>query len=137
MDGDRVSMAFPRPGRALKAVLALVVVLGITNAILVNYTSFGEKVFLALACIPAKVVDGLQIWRLLTAGLLTSPQSFGHLIFTLVGLYFLSPDLERRWGGVRFVRFLVVSTIVGFGVDVLADRAFPASWAPGVLHPQL
>jgi len=35
------------------------------------------------------------------------------------------------------VRFLVTSTMVGFGIDVLADRAFPATWAPSVLHPPI
>lgn len=136
MDGERVTMAFPRPGRALKALLILIAAVGILEGVLVNYTSFGKTAFVALACIPADVMHG-QVWRLLTAGLLTSPESFGHLIFMLVGLYFLSPDLERRWGGAGFLRFVAVSVIAGFALSVLVDRLAPAQLAPAALHPPL
>jgi membrane associated rhomboid family serine protease len=72
-------------------------------------------------------VRNYGLWRLLTAGVLTVPTGGGavsYLVFTLIGLYFLSPDLERRWGPGRFLRFLATCTVSGFllaiGLDLLA-----------------
>ena len=129
-------MAFPRPGRALKALLILIAAIGIVDGVLVNYTSLGTRAFEPLAVVPAHVVHG-EVWRLLTAGLLTSYESFGHLIFTLIGLYFLSPDLERRWGSGRFLRFVVTSIVVGYALAVAVDRLTPATVAPAALHPRM
>ncbi|MEO6420878.1 MAG: rhomboid family intramembrane serine protease [Polyangiaceae bacterium] len=117
-------MAFPRPGRALKTILFSIGAFGILQAILVNYAGAAD-LFLNLVCIPEKVLHG-EVWRLVTAGFLTSPDALGHLIFTLIGLYFLSPDLERRWGAARFVRFLLLSVVAGFSLSILLDKVMPA-----------
>jgi membrane associated rhomboid family serine protease len=111
----QMSMQFPKPGPVLRAFLIALVVLGVGGALLVNWTSWGGEGFLKLACIPDRVIKHFELWRLFTAGLLTSPQgSVSHLFFTLIGLYFLSPDLEKRWGSSRFAWFLVVSLSFGF-----------------------
>lgn len=128
-------MAFPRPGRALKGLLLAIGGLGIATAVLVNYVPGGERVFLALACSTDAVTHG-QVWRLFTAGLLTSPESLGHLVFVLLGLYFLSPDLEQRWGAARFLRFFFTSLVVGFLLSIAVDMVAPPS-APAGFHPRL
>jgi hypothetical protein len=97
MDGQQpISFVLPRPGRALKLLLIAIFGLGVFNAA-ARWIPHGEQVFLWLACDLDKVLHG-QIWRLVTSGLLTSPAHYGHLLFTIMGLYFLTPDLERRWG---------------------------------------
>jgi membrane associated rhomboid family serine protease len=111
----QMSMQFPKPGPVLRTFMIALVVLGIGWALLVNWTGWGAEGFLKLACIPDRVFGHFELWRLFTAGLLTSPQgSVSHLFFTLIGLYFLSPDLERRWGSARFAWFLVASLTIGF-----------------------
>jgi membrane associated rhomboid family serine protease len=132
MDGQgQASMAFPRPGRALKAILILLGGFGILEAILVTYGGAG-KFFGNFICDSDKVLHG-EVWRLVTAGLLTSTDAFGPLLFTLIGLYFLAPDLERRWGAARFVRFLVLSVVAGFSLSIVLDKLMP----PGIaaFHP--
>lgn len=132
MDGQgQASMAFPRPGRALKAILILLGGFGILEAILVNYAG-AAGFFANFICVPDKVLHG-EIWRLVTAGVLTSPEALGPLLFTLMGLYFLSPDLERRWGSGRFVRFLLLSVAAGFSLSIVLDKLVP----PGIaaFHP--
>lgn len=125
MDGpQQVALAFPKPGRALKVVLGAVLVLGLLNALLVTWVPGGEKLFLALDCDFDKLLHG-QVWRILTSGLLTDPEHYGHLLFTLVGLYFLSPDLEKRWGGWRFTRFLAYGVIAGNLTVMLVDAITP------------
>ena len=130
---SQVSFALPRIGPALRGVLIAIGVMGILQAILVAYVPSGQEYFLALACIKEKVLHG-QVWRLVTAGLLTSPSSMGHLIFTLIGLYFLSPELEKAWGPWRFLRFLAISVVMGFaftiGLDVISGSGGPAFFHP-------
>jgi len=89
-------------------------------------------VFSWLVCDTDAVLHG-QVWRLLTAGFLTDPHAIAPLLFTLVGLYFFSPDLESRWGTARFLRFLAWSTILGFALGVVVDRLAPASLV--AVHP--
>jgi len=135
-DPGQVSVQFPRPGPVLKVVLIALVVFGVLGAILVNWgPSWGKAAFLALAFRPDRVIH-LELWRFLTSGLLSSPSvSAGPLIFTLLGLYFLSPDLERRWGGRRFAGFLAASVVLGNVVAyVVGLLPFPSSPA---FHPEL
>jgi membrane associated rhomboid family serine protease len=122
---DLAEMGFPRPGPALKTILIAVAVVGILTAALVRWApETGTAVFAWLSSGPQSIAKG-QVWRLLTAGLLTAPVR-GHLIYSVIGLYFLSPDLERRWGSMRFARFLAASTGLGFllaaVVDLFASR---------------
>jgi membrane associated rhomboid family serine protease len=119
----QISMAMPRPGPALKVILALIAGIGIAQAIVVHWLGAGF-VREWLVVDTGAVLDG-ELWRLLTAGFLTSPDSLSHLLFTLAGLYFLSPDLERRWGAKRFVAFLVTAVVAGFVLDVALDAFTP------------
>jgi membrane associated rhomboid family serine protease len=135
-DPGQVSYEFPRPGPVLKGVLIALVASGVLGAILVNWgPSWGKAAFLALAFRPDQVARG-ELWRFLTSGLLSSPSlSAGPLIFTLIGLYFLSPDLERRWGGKRFGGFLAASVVMGnlvaYGFSRLGFLANP------IFHPEI
>lgn len=132
---ERVMLALPRPGPGLKALLITVAVVGVLGAVGVNYVQGGGELFSALVCSPDAVLSG-QVWRLLTAGFVTSPIGFGHLLFTLMGLYFLSPDLERRWGMWRFLRFVVISMVGGFALSIAFDRLVPGG-PSAAIHPRM
>jgi membrane associated rhomboid family serine protease len=121
-----MSVQFPRPGPVLKAVLIALAAFGIGGALL-QWTSLGAVTLRWLAFIPHRP---FEVWRLVTSGLLT--ESFSTLLFTGVGLYFLSPDLERRWGSQRFAGFLAGSVALG-NLFVLAVDRLPLS-SP-IFHP--
>lgn len=111
--GEVVSAAFPRPGRVLKAVLAAIAVVAIVGAVLVNWAPggrTGEEIFRLVAFEPAKPE---RLWTWVTSGVLTNPTGFSHALWSLVGLYFLTTDLEKRWGGARLLRFLAASVVLG------------------------
>lgn len=129
-----MSLAFPRPGPALWAILIATGALGIFGAFFATWVPGGERVFLALTC----VVDHAftQPWRLLTSGLLTSPAQFSHLLFSLAGLYFLGAPLERRWGPWRFARFFAVAVLFGNLATIAANAAAPVD-AQARFHPSL
>jgi membrane associated rhomboid family serine protease len=78
----------------------------------------------------------LQVWRLLTSGVLTHPESFNHLLFSLIGLYFLAPDLERRWGTARFLVFLAAAVVFG-NLFVGGTSALASGVDKGPFHPSM
>ncbi|HEX7663294.1 MAG TPA: rhomboid family intramembrane serine protease [Polyangiaceae bacterium] len=134
--GPQVQFALPRIGPALKGVLAAIAIVGIVQAILVGYVhDVGVKTFETLVVIPKLVLEG-QVWRLLTAAFLTDPTSMGHLIFTLIGLYFLSPELEKNWGSWRFLRFLGIAVVVRYAFTIAVWKIAGES-APPAFHVPL
>ena len=132
------ALRLPRPGPALKLVLGLVGAFAIAGAIVVHSTpggKEGERIFQMLAFEPQALFAGgiPRLWTIFTAGLLTRPDGVGHAIFSLLGLYFMTPDLERRWGGARLLRFLASAVVMG-NLFVLAGSFIPyASFRPGIV----
>jgi membrane associated rhomboid family serine protease len=131
MDRPQRTVAFPRPGRALWTVIVAMTAIGIVTALLETW-GHENGAFAALVFEPMKGLS--QPWRLLTSGLLTSPASWTHLLFALVGLYFLGAPLERRWGPWRFLRFLALSVILGNLTTMVIGHAIPDG-APERFHP--
>jgi membrane associated rhomboid family serine protease len=115
-----MSFQLPRPGPVLKAILIALVACGLGGALLLHWSSAGQLIPPYLACSPDNVLHHFRLWTLVTSGFLT--EEFGQLFFTLIGLYFLSPDLERRWGGKRFALFLAASVVAGNVLVILVDR---------------
>ena len=126
---DVMAGAFPRPGRALKAVLVLVGAFAILGAIVWNWApggARGEALFHALDFSPESFVQKpWMVWTLATSGILTDPTHFGHALWALVGLYLLSTALEKKWGGGGLVRFFVLSVVMGNLLVLGIDRALP------------
>jgi membrane associated rhomboid family serine protease len=132
MDGPQVSFAYPRPGRAMWIVLGTMGALGIVTALLATLGRGAESVFTWLVFQPSHPFS--QPWRLVTSGLLTSPESWTHLLFALASIYFLGAQLEKRWGGWRFARFLGLAVIAGNLTTLLVDHVI-GDGAPGRFHP--
>lgn len=115
-DPSPFGMALPKPGKALRATLVVLAAVSVVSAVVVHWIPGGRQGAELFALL--KFDSGLrafytQPWRLITSGLLTSPEGISHTLFTLLGLYFLGTDLERRWGGARLVRLLAISVMVG------------------------
>lgn len=128
--GD-ITFRLPKPGPALKLVLGLVIVFAILGAAL------GDPVYRWLAFVPGDFTSALRdhhiphVWAFLTSGVVSAPDIV-QVIFVLLGLYFLTPELERRWGGARLLEFLALAVVVG-NVFVLAGSFLPL--APAAYHP--
>ncbi len=138
-----IAAAFPRPGRTLKVVLALIGILAIVGAVVVHWVpggATGREIFSLLAFEPPELLRALRgqgfprFWTLLTSGLVTDPSGISHALWSMIGLYFLTTDLERRWGGKRLLRFLATSVIVG-NLAVLAGWLLPIE--KHVFHPPM
>jgi membrane associated rhomboid family serine protease len=131
-----VAAAFPRPGRALKAVLIAIAFFAIAGAIVWNWAPgppAGAEVFKWVVFQPHDFVK--KPWTLLTSGIFTNPESFSHALWSLVGLYFLTNDLEKKWGGGRLLRFLAISVVMGNLMVLAVDLALPSRLA--IFHPAI
>ncbi len=120
-----MTLALPKPGRALWALMGIMAALGVSTALLIQFVPAAATAFLLLTFQRLHAFD--QPWRLVTSGLLTDPQHWSHLLYSLVGLYFLGAPLERRWGTWRFLRFVLLSIVIGN----LTALAVAAAVAPG------
>jgi membrane associated rhomboid family serine protease len=127
-----MTMALPKPGRALWAVLVAMAALGILAAFFLTWVPGGEALFRSLDLQLGRAFT--QPWRLLTSGLLTEPNHWSHLLFSLVGLYFLGAPLEKRWGAWRFARFLAIAVVLGNLTTLAMDKIVPPG-AGARFHP--
>jgi membrane associated rhomboid family serine protease len=133
MNGPQaIAMSFPRPRRALWIVLIAMIALGIFTAFLGTYVPAGHQVFELLGCRLDHLLS--RPWGLLTSGLLTSPETWKHLVLSAVGLYFLGAPLEQRWGSWRFARFLAIAVVAG-NLTVLAVSSVVPIDAQARFHP--
>ena len=115
-DPSPFGMALPKPGKALRATLVVLAAVSVVSAVVVHWIPGGQQgaeLFTLLKFDSGLRAIHTQPWRLITSGLLTSPEGISHTLFTLLGLYFLGTDLERRWGGARLIRLLAISVMVG------------------------
>src|ERR1043165_4846709 len=109
-----ISFQVPRPGRALKAVLASLAIFALVYALVTEWfrSPVGAEIFERLTFTTADLGHiYLRPWTFITSGFFTF--KLWHLIWSLFGLFFLGVDLEKRWGGWGFVRFLALSVILG------------------------
>jgi len=77
-------------------------------------------VFHAASLIPSWLVSG-AIWQPFTYLFLHSPNGFGHILFNMLMLWMFGQDLERDWGGRRFLEFYFFCG-VGAGLCDVAAR---------------
>lgn len=126
----------PRPRRALKTVLISIGAFALLGSICANWIPGAWTLMVSyLSFIPSTVLKTpLAIIGFFTSWLLTSPSSMFHALFAIIGLYFLAPDLERRWGGGRLVRFLLCAVCMGNALVMLA-HLIPGT--PEALKPDL
>lgn len=124
-----LAAALPRPGRTLKAILAVLAISALTCGVLSNWGGDTGKMLVRWLIFEPR--DPARAWTFLTSGLVMV--SFSHALWSIVGLYFFSPDLEKSWGGARLLRFLAASVFVGNLFVLAVDRLAPASMA--IFHP--
>lgn len=130
----RGPIQLPRPGPALKWVLLALFGVWLIFALGMNWGGVSQAPFLALVAEPGKILSG-ELWRPLTAALLHDPNSIGHLFSALLGLYFLSPQLEEAWGSRRFVRFLALTAALSYALQAVILLLLPPGLAGKLAGP--
>lgn len=117
----------PKPGRVLTTVMLGLFGIWLMFAMAINWGGASASLFALFCGNQAAILEG-QVWRLFTAALIHEPRGdLGHIMWALLGLYFLSPSLEQRFGGARFARFLAGSAVLSYSVQCLLLLILPAS----------
>jgi membrane associated rhomboid family serine protease len=126
---DAPTLALPRPGRALKGVMIALLALWLMFAVGINWASVPPELFLLLCGNTEQILQG-EVWRLFTAPLMHQPTgTIWHILTAMFGLYFFGPTLEKAWGAQRFLRFLLLSGVIGYSLQFLLLLFLPASIA--------
>lgn len=123
---ERYVVGFPKPGRALLGAMVAVFGVWLLFAIGINWGQAGRDVF-ALLVGSDDILRG-EVWRLITGFVVHLPSGNGatsHMLSTVLGLYFLGASLEEKWGGRRFLLFLVLSGAFGALCQVLVGAVVP------------
>jgi len=64
-------------------------------------------------------------WQLLTYGFVHSPGDLQHIIFNMLGLFFLGRAVESHYGRAEFLRFYLLALVAGSVVWLLANPGNP------------
>ena len=102
----QMRMSFPRITPVVKWLL-------IINVVVYFMQILGGDSLLTFWCsvYPATWLKTLQVWRLVTYQFLHGYMI--HILFNMIGLFFLGPTLERHWGSKKFLVFYLGCGIVG------------------------
>lgn len=80
-----------------------------------------------LFLVPREVLSHFAVWQLVTYLFLHSPFSFDHILYNMLGLWFIGTTLEQEWGPERFLKYYLLCG-VGAGICViLANLLFSPS----------
>ena len=123
---ENVSFSFPKPGKALVGMMVAIGCIWMVLAVSGNWAGANVGTLAGpFVGETSKVLDG-QIWRLATAAFIHAPNAPGHLITTLLGLYFLGTPLEDRWGARKLLAFLIGSAVFAFALQVVVGALIPS-----------
>lgn len=121
------ALGLMKPGRALTGVMVGLGAIWLMFAIAVNWGGATEDLFLLFCGNTDRILHG-EVWRLFTAPLMHQPSgTVSHILFAILGLVFLAPSLEERWGSARLLRFLFFSAVIAYSFQMLLEVALPAS----------
>ena len=109
------TIGLPRVSPVVKYLLIINIAVFVCQFI---FRGWLEEFFAATGTPP---VAAFQLWRLITFQFLHSTALLRHILFNMLGLFFLGPILERSWGSKRFLTFYLTSGAVGGAVYVLAS----------------
>ena len=73
-----------------------------------------------------------RIWQVISYAALHDLNSPGHVVFNLLGLLFLAPPLERRWGQRGFLQFVAFSALIAGVFSLLCGLIAPSYFSARV-----
>ncbi len=120
-------MNFPVPGRVLKTVLGGLFAVWLVLALAINWGGASEEAFWRWTGNSDAIARG-EVWRLVTAMVMHLPSgSIGHILGSMIGLYFLGSSLEKAWGQKRFAWFLFWTGVLSYSLQFAASLVLAPS----------
>jgi membrane associated rhomboid family serine protease len=126
---------FIRPGKALIGLMVVITTLWLMFAIGLNWGGASPALFFVLTGSSEAILHG-QVWRLFTAPLMHEPSgSIGHLLMVVFGLLFLAPRLEQLWGASRTLRFIALTAVLAYAMQLMLELVLPQPLAARMIGP--
>jgi membrane associated rhomboid family serine protease len=126
-------------GRVCKWLIVVNVAVFVVQLFTIQRNELGGRagegpVYDLFALQPGKVVDGLELWRLLTHAFLHSTRNPLHIVLNLLVLWWAGSEMEEMYGPKEFLAFYLVGALVSgvvFTATMLGEpvRAVGASGA--------
>jgi membrane associated rhomboid family serine protease len=108
----RYSFGFASPTPNVTRFLIIIIAIYLVFAIF-GRTNLGFYTYNALLLDPVQAIYSLEVWRIVTYAFLHDLNSPMHIILNALMLYMVGPQLEDRWGGMRFFIFIMVAITLG------------------------
>jgi membrane associated rhomboid family serine protease len=111
---------------------AVVTIILINVAVFIAELATRETGFVqnALACHASSLAKPWMWWQFITYGFVHDPWNVQHIIFNMLGLFFLGRDVEEWYGTREFVRLYLAATAVGGIVWAAVTRSMYDSSPP-------
>jgi membrane associated rhomboid family serine protease len=129
-DTPHMRMGFPRITPMVKRLLIINIAIFLVGLLI---KPLGDVIYHWFQLDATSVPRALQLWRLITYQFLHSPVSLKHIIYNMIGLFFLGPALERHWNSKRFLVFYLGCGMAGglFYLLLVAVGFLPAATMVG------
>jgi membrane associated rhomboid family serine protease len=116
-----------RPTPIVKKLMIGLMAVWLIFSFLINFVEqqWAAELFRVLSLAPQEALFEGKVWQILTYSLLHDLSSPSHVIFNLIGLLFLAPPLERRWGSKGFLQFAVFSALIAGAFSLLCGILAP------------
>ena len=106
-----------QPGVQLRAPRSMVVTIIIINVAvwLANYvfTNQSDSIMYTLSANVYSLIRPWMWWQLVTSGFAHAPKDINHILFNMLGLFFLGRYVEQLLGRWEFLRFYLTAIVVG------------------------
>jgi len=90
-------------------IIVINIVLFLANGLLGNGKALTELLMLQ----SDTIFYPWEYWRFLTYGFVHDYTGINHILFNMLGLFFLGPEVERRLGSREFLRFYLATIVFG------------------------
>jgi membrane associated rhomboid family serine protease len=134
---EGMSPVWFKPTKAVQGLMLALFAIWLIFAIGLNWGSAPASVFELLTGNTERILHG-EVWRLFTAPLLIPPSGSAgvwSLVFTMLGLYFLTPRLEQEWGSTRLLRFIALSAVIAYALQMAIGLLLPESIEQRLVPP--
>jgi len=106
----QMRFGFPKPTPVVKYLLMINIGVFVVSLISGRLGAFIYQWFELDA---TSVPHAMQFWRLVSYQFLHDTRGITHILFNMLGLYFLGPTLERHWGDKKFLTFYLGCGVAG------------------------
>jgi membrane associated rhomboid family serine protease len=124
-NGSTRTIGFVRPGPTVISAMIALGAIWLMFALALNWGDASSELFALFLGNTERILHG-EVWRLFTAPLMhRASGDVSHILFAILGLVFLAPSLEEKWGSARMLRFLVGSAIIAYAFQMLCEVILP------------